>query len=69
MIKRQPEDFRVEEMLSREIIPDGLSESGRFALYRLTKRGIATDEAVERVAAKLALPAGSATGVSRTSTR
>lgn len=58
MIKRHPEDFRVEEMLARELIPGGLSESGRFALYRLTKRSVATDEALERVAATLSLPPG-----------
>lgn len=58
MIKRHPEDFRVEEILSRDLIPGDLSESGRFALYRLTKRGLATDEAVERIAAKLALSPG-----------
>jgi tRNA pseudouridine13 synthase len=58
MIKRHPEDFRVEEVPSRELVPEGLSEAGRFALYRLTKRGVATDEAIERVAAKLSLPPG-----------
>lgn len=43
-VKRQPEDFRVEERTA--FAPDG----GPFALYRLTKRGLGTLEAVDAIA-------------------
>ena len=43
-LKRQPEDFRVEELPVVE--PDG---RGRFTFYRLTKRGMGTIEAVEAI--------------------
>lgn len=42
-VKCQPEDFRVEERTA--LVPDG----GPYALYRLTKRGLGTPEAVEAV--------------------
>jgi tRNA pseudouridine13 synthase len=42
-LKCQPEDFRVEERTS--FAPDG----GPFALYRVTKRGLGTPEAVEAI--------------------
>ena len=43
-LKRQPEDFRVEEMpLARG------GERGRFTFYRLWKRGLGTLEAVEAI--------------------
>lgn len=41
-LKRIPEDFQVEELPSVEP-----TERGRYAFYRLTKRGIGTIEAVE----------------------
>jgi tRNA pseudouridine13 synthase len=41
-LKRLPEDFQVEELTS--VTP---SAHGRFTLYRLTKRGIGTIEAIE----------------------
>jgi tRNA pseudouridine13 synthase len=41
-LKRQPEDFRVEELpIVRPV------ERGRFGFYRLTKRGLGTLEAIE----------------------
>ena len=43
-LKRQPEDFQVEEL---PLVAGG--ERGRFAFYRLTKRGIGTLEAVEAI--------------------
>lgn len=43
-LKRQPEDFQVEELP----IVTG-SDRGRFTLYRLTKRGLGTLEAVEAI--------------------
>jgi tRNA pseudouridine13 synthase len=43
-LKRLPEDFQVEELPAVQ-----LAERGRFVLYRLTKRGLGTLEAVEAV--------------------
>ena len=43
-LKRIPEDFQVEELTS--LRP---TEHGRFTLYRLTKRGLGTLEAVEAI--------------------
>jgi tRNA pseudouridine13 synthase len=43
-LKRQPEDFQVEEL---PLVSGG--DRGRYTLYRLTKRGLGTLEAVEAV--------------------
>jgi tRNA pseudouridine13 synthase len=43
-LKRQPEDFRVEEL---PLVEGG--DVGRFAFYRLTKRGVGTLEALEEI--------------------
>jgi tRNA pseudouridine13 synthase len=43
-LKRLPEDFQVEELPS--VLPGG---RGRFTLYRLTKRGLGTLEAIEAI--------------------
>ena len=43
-LKRQPEDFRVEEL---PLVSGG--DRGRFGFYRLTKRGIGTLEAIEAI--------------------
>ena len=43
-LKRQPEDFRVEEL---PLVEGG--DAGRFAFYRLTKRGVGTLEALEEL--------------------
>ena len=43
-LKRQPEDFQVEEL---PLVAGG--DRGRFALYRLTKRGMGTLEAIEAI--------------------
>ncbi len=43
-LKRQPEDFRVEELPTVEG-----GDRGRFAFYRLTKRGVGTLEALEEI--------------------
>jgi len=43
-LKRQPEDFQVEEL---PLVEGG--ERGRFGYYRLTKRGIGTLEAIEAI--------------------
>ncbi|HUS91644.1 MAG TPA: tRNA pseudouridine(13) synthase TruD [Phycisphaerae bacterium] len=45
-IKDRAEDFRVEE-----IAPDGPAGRGRFAWFRLTKRGLTTRHAARRIAA------------------
>jgi tRNA pseudouridine13 synthase len=56
IIKRFPGDFRVEEMLTREagrgILP---RNPGPFVLYRLTKRGLGTDEALDMVSRALSV--------------
>jgi len=43
-LKRTPEDFQVEELTTLRPL-----ERGRFTLYRLTKRGLGTIEAVESI--------------------
>ena len=43
-LKRLPEDFQVEELTS--VTP---SAHGRFTLYRLTKRGLGTIEAIDAI--------------------
>jgi tRNA pseudouridine13 synthase len=43
-LRRLPEDFRVDELLTAEP-----GDRGRFVLYRLTKRGMGTLEAVEAI--------------------
>ena len=43
-LKRRPEDFQVEEL---PLVSGG--ERGRFTLYRLTKRGLGTLEAIEAI--------------------
>jgi tRNA pseudouridine13 synthase len=43
-LKRQPEDFQVEEL---PIVAGG--DRGRFTFYRLTKRGLGTLEAIEAI--------------------
>lgn len=48
-IKRIPEDFEVEEVPSAEFLAP---RQGPYAVYRLTKRGIGTIEAVDAVARK-----------------
>jgi tRNA pseudouridine13 synthase len=56
VIKSLPEDFRVEELLTPEAARRIAGTTGAFAVFRLTKRALATDEAVERVARRLGLP-------------
>ncbi|WP_169974252.1 tRNA pseudouridine(13) synthase TruD [Tautonia rosea] len=50
-IKCRPEDFRVEELPT---VQPG--DRGRFVLYRLTKRGIGTPEAIESIRRRWNLP-------------
>jgi tRNA pseudouridine13 synthase len=50
-IKCRPEDFRVEELPT--VTP---GDRGRFVLYRLTKRGIGTPEAIEAIRRRWDLP-------------
>jgi tRNA pseudouridine13 synthase len=50
-LKRLPEDFQVEEL--SEFTP---ADSGEFALYRLTKRGLGTPEAISAVVERWKLP-------------
>ncbi|MDD4856975.1 MAG: tRNA pseudouridine(13) synthase TruD [Candidatus Krumholzibacteria bacterium] len=56
MIKRHPEDFFVEEILAPDIASRIQANTGAFAIYRLTKRSLATDEALESIARKLRVP-------------
>ena len=58
-IKRYPDDFNVEEILCRETASRISEEPGPFALYRLAKRGLGTDEALDRIAAALSVPLAS----------
>jgi len=50
-IKQRPEDFRVEEQSSLDP-----GTTGSFTLYRLSKQGIGTPEAMRRIAKRWALP-------------
>jgi len=50
-IKQRPEDFRVEE---QSVLDAG--NSGTFTLYRLSKQGVGTPEAVRRIAKRWNLP-------------
>jgi tRNA pseudouridine13 synthase len=50
-IKCRPEDFRVEELPTVEP-----ADRGRFVLYRLTKRGLGTPEAIESIRRRWDLP-------------
>lgn len=50
-VKRLPEDFRVTELT--DVAP---SPHGSFALYRLTKRGLGTPEAVDAILRRWKLP-------------
>ncbi len=52
-LKRQPEDFRVEELPSV-----ALGGQGRYTLYRLTKRGLGTLEALEAIRRRWNLSGG-----------
>jgi tRNA pseudouridine13 synthase len=58
IIKRYPEDFSVEEMLTTDAAKGISSEPSSHVLYRLTKRGLGTDEALERAARVLRVPVG-----------
>lgn len=50
-LKRQPQDFRVEEL---PLVSGG--DRGRFTFYRLTKRGLGTLEAIEAIARRWNVP-------------
>ncbi|OJW20263.1 MAG: tRNA pseudouridine(13) synthase TruD [Planctomycetales bacterium 71-10] len=52
-VKRLPEDFRVEELTTAVG-----SDRGRYTLYRLSKRGIGTIEAVDAICRRWNLPRG-----------
>ncbi|WP_165063697.1 tRNA pseudouridine(13) synthase TruD [Paludisphaera rhizosphaerae] len=52
-LKRQPEDFRVEELPTA--VP---SDRGRYTYYRLTKTGIGTIEAVDAICRRWNIPRG-----------
>jgi tRNA pseudouridine13 synthase len=60
-IKSRPEDFVVEEVLApaaakRVSASRAAASPGPFVVYRLTKRGLGTIEALERVAERLRVP-------------
>ncbi len=55
-IKRERDDFIVEEILSQDLARAAQARDERFALYLLVKRGLGTPEAVERVASALGVP-------------
>ncbi|HUU22620.1 MAG TPA: tRNA pseudouridine(13) synthase TruD [Phycisphaerae bacterium] len=56
IIKQTPEDFLVEEILTPDALAAIRREPGPVAVYRLTKRGLSTPEAVERLAEALRVP-------------
>jgi len=49
-LKCRPEDFRVEELTAR------VADGGPYALYRLTKRGLATPDALHAIARRWRIP-------------
>jgi len=55
-IKRCPEDFVVEEILAPDTAARLSRTAGHAVLYRLTKRGLGTIEALERIGPKLRVP-------------
>ncbi len=55
-IKRRPEDFLVEEILAPAAAARLSETAGPVVLYRLTKRGLGTIEALERLAPNLRVP-------------
>jgi tRNA pseudouridine13 synthase len=55
-IKQRPEDFFVEEVLSPGTAAQVSQSAGPVVLCRLTKRGLGTLEALERIALKLRVP-------------
>lgn len=55
-IKRRPEDFFVEEILSPGTAARLSETDGPIVLYRLTKRGLGTIDALERIAPRLRVP-------------
>ncbi len=55
-IKRQPSDFQVTEVLSPELLATLRPEPGPVALYRLTKDGLSTPEAINAVLRALHFP-------------
>src|SRR5687767_260845 len=52
-LKRLPEDFQVEEQVA--LFP---AKNGPFALYRLTKQGLGTPEAIDAILAQWNLARG-----------
>ena len=52
LLKRLPEDFRVEELLACPLLPEG-----PYRIYRLTKTGWTTADAVAALAARSRVPA------------
>ncbi|MFH0939790.1 MAG: tRNA pseudouridine(13) synthase TruD [Planctomycetota bacterium] len=56
-IKHCPDDFQVEEILKPEFLAQR-SEQDAFALYRLRKQGLATPEAIGRIARQLGVKSG-----------
>lgn len=57
-IKRHPSDFQVTEVLDAGLLASVRPEANEFALYRLTKEGLSTPEAVNSVVRALKLPKG-----------
>ena len=57
-IKRSPDDFRVDEILSGPFTQSIRREPRPFALYRLTKQGRSTPEAAGSLARALGVPPG-----------
>ncbi|MFA4948504.1 MAG: tRNA pseudouridine(13) synthase TruD [Candidatus Krumholzibacteriia bacterium] len=55
-IKQRPEDFLVEEILAPGTAARLSETAGPIVLYRLTKRGLGTIDALERLALKLRVP-------------
>ncbi len=55
-IKQRPEDFLVEEILAPGTAARLSETAGPVVLYRLTKRGLGTIEALERLSSKLHVP-------------
>lgn len=57
-IKSVPDDFQVEESLTRSFLDTLNPRAGRFAVYSVRKRSLTTHELLDRLARRLKVPLG-----------